>query len=383
MLRTALRFLADKGYETEVAWYEPYSISPRLSVPLHRIGTRSVASEERPLPGALAGHAIGAFLPELEVTHYRASAPWRELILRSDLRLVVSGTAMAARAFADVGVPYLAWLASDWQGDRRERARAFPWLRRLVDATVVRPLARRLEPRLLRAGMIVALSGPTRRALDAVAGRPVVHAVMPQPIELDKLYPEPAAIVRGRVGFVGRFDDPRKNLTLFLDALALARERNPTLTAEIIGRAPLGGHLEAVEKRGLRGAVRFAGELPRAEYEARVRTLDILCLTSHQEGLGIAALEAMACGTPVVATRCGGPEEFVEDGENGYLVAFSAEEIADRLERVFGNRDLRSRLAGAARRAVEPRHSWARVREVFEDELGHFLARKPGRGGAS
>jgi glycosyltransferase involved in cell wall biosynthesis len=366
MLRTAMRFLAEKGYEIEVAWYEPYSISPELSVPLQRIGTKSVASDERPLAGALAGHAIGAFLPELEVTHYRATALWRELIRRSELHFVVSGTAIAARAFAEAGVPYLAWLASDWEGDRKDRARAFPWHRRLVDAAVVRPLARSLEPRLLRAGTIVALSEPTRRTLDAVAGRPVVRAVMPQPIDLDRFFVEPASVVPGRIGFVGRFDDPRKNFALFLDALALARERSRTITAEIIGRAPLDGHHDAVEKRGLRGAVHFAGELPRPQYEARMRTLDVLCLTSHQEGLGIAALEAMACGAPVVATRCGGPEEFVEEGENGFLTGFSAVEIARGLERIVEGRTLRSRLSVAARTTVEQRYSWATLRPTFD-----------------
>ncbi len=223
MLRVVLRLLAERGVESEVAWYEPWSLSPELSVPLFRLGTRRVGAERREVEGAAAGHAIGAWLPELEVTHYRATPPWRELIARADLHLVVSGTAMAGRAFADTGTPFLAWLASDWHGDRKDRVRAFPWHRRLLDRALVGPLARRLEPRILRSGRILALSEPTRRALDAVAGRPVVRAVMPQPIDLDLFRPDPAAVVPGRIGFVGRFDDPRKNLPLFLDALAAAR----------------------------------------------------------------------------------------------------------------------------------------------------------------
>ena len=53
-------------------------------------------------------------------------------------------------------------------------------------------------------------------------------------------------------------------------------------------------------------------------------------IPSHQEGLCIAALEAMACGCPVVSTRCGGPEEFVVEGRTGYLVPASPEAMADR-----------------------------------------------------
>jgi len=373
MLRVALALLAERGIATDVAWYEPWSLTPELSVPLFRLGTRRVGSERREVPGAAQGHAIGAWLPELEVTHYRPTVPWRKLIACADLHLVVSGTAMAGRAFADTGTPFLAWIASDWHGDRKDRVRGFPWPRRMLDRFVVRPLATRLERRILRQGQILALSEPTRRALDAAAGRPVVSAVLPQPIDLETFRPDPTTVVPGRIGFVGRFDDPRKNLALFLDALALARRSDDSLAAEIVGREPEGGHLEAVERRGLGSAVTFAGELTGADYARRLRTLDLLCLTSHQEGLGIAALEAMASGCPVVATRCGGPEEFVADGENGYLTGFSAEEIAARLVALAGNRARRAGCSAAARRTVERGYAWPRVREIFGRSLDELM----------
>jgi len=217
-----------------------------------------------------------------------------------------------------------------------------------------------------------ALSEPTRRALDGVAGGPVVRAVMPHPIDLELFRPDPSAVVPGRVGFAGRFDDPRKNLELFLDAIALARRGTPSLTAEVIGRAPESGHLEAVARRGLEGVLTFAGELDSAEYAERLRTLDFFCLTSHQEGLGIAALEAMASGCPVVATRCGGPEEFVRDDASGFLTDFSVSAIAARLAELSGDRHLRGRLGQGSRALVEERYSWPRVRDIFSRELEGF-----------
>ncbi|MCB1009306.1 MAG: glycosyltransferase family 4 protein [Acidobacteria bacterium] len=368
MLRVVLRLLAERGIESEVAWYEPWSLTPGLSVPFFRLGIGEIRAERREVEGAAAGHAIGAWLPELEVTHYRATEPWRGLIARADLHLVVSGTAMAARAFADTRTPFLAWLASDWHGDRKDRVRDFPRARRLLDRALVRLLARRLEPRLLASGKILALSEPTRRALDAVARRSVVSAVMPQPIDLDVIQPDSAAVVAGRVGFIGRFDDPRKNLTLFLDALALARSGHssgPALTAEVIGGAPAGGHLEAVDRRGLQGAVEFVPYLSPGLLAERLKSLDLVALTSHQEGLGIAALEAMASGCPLVSTRCGGPEEYVREGENGYLTGFAMEEISMRLGAIASNRKLRALLSSGARATIEARYSWAAVREIF------------------
>ncbi|MBZ0090352.1 MAG: glycosyltransferase family 4 protein [Thermoanaerobaculia bacterium] len=376
MLRVVLRLLAERGIESDVAWYEPWSLTPRLSVPLHRLGTRRVGAERRKVVGAAAGHAIGAWLPELEVTHYRATPPWRELIARADLHLVVSGTAMAARAFADTGTPFLAWLASDWDGDRRDRVREFPWHRRLLDRALVRPLARRLEPRLLGSGQILALSEPTRRALDTVAGRSVVRAVMPHPIDLDLFRPDPGAVVPGLVGFVGRFDDPRKNLPLFLDALARTRMDGTELRAEIIGGEPSGGHVEAVDARGLRDAVEFVPCLDRERLAERLRRLDQVAVTSHQEGLGIAALEAMASGCPIVSTRCGGPEEYVEAGRSGYLTDFDGAEIARRMREIALDRNERERLATGARATIVARYSWPVVRDIFGAALSDFESAK-------
>lgn len=374
MLRVVLRLLAERGIESEVAWYEPWSLTPHLSVPLPRLATRRVGVERREVAGAAAGHAIGAWLPELEVTHYRATPPWRELIAKADLHLVVSGTAMAGRAFADTGTPFLAWLASDWHGDRKDRVRAFPWHRRLLDRLLVRPLARRLEPRLLGSGHVLALSQPTRRALDGVAGGPVVRAVMPHPIDLELFRPDPSAVVPGLVGFVGRFDDPRKNLPLFLDALAAARAAGADLRAEIIGGEPAGGHLEAVEGRGLTRAIAFVPYLGVRELAARLRRLDFVVMTSHQEGLGIAALEAMASGCPLLSTASGGPEEYVETGLSGALTGFDAAEIAGWMARIRVDRAERERLAGGARATVAARYSWSAVREIFDASLAELAA---------
>lgn len=374
MLRVVLRLLAERGIEAEVAWYEPWSLTPGLSVPLFRLGTRRVGAERREVEGAAAGHAIGAWLPELEVTHYRATAPWRELIARADLHLVVSGTAMAARAFADTGIPFLAWLASDWHGDREVRVRQFPAPRRLLDATVVRPLAQRLERRILSRGRILALSSVTRRALDAVAGRPVVQAVVPYPIDLTRFFPDDDSVVPGRIGFVGRFDDPRKDFGLFLDAVAAALSREFALEVLLIGMPPGPDHLEEVKRRGLAGCVRFAGHLGPSDYAESLRTLDLLAVTSHQEGLGISALEAMASGCPVVSTRCGGPEEFVEEGVTGFLTGSSASEIADRWERISRDRALRSSLGARARAAVCSDYEPARTRAALGREIDAWSA---------
>src|SRR5689334_4076355 len=130
MLRFALRVLRGSGWNPTLAYYEPYSQSPALSVPLFALGRRAPGSRrEEGIDGTIA-HAIGAWLPELEFTHYWPTRRWRELMAGFDAQMVVSGTALAGVPFARTDRPFVAWLATDFDGDRERRVASFPLARR-------------------------------------------------------------------------------------------------------------------------------------------------------------------------------------------------------------------------------------------------------------
>lgn len=76
-----------------------------------------------------------------------------------------------------------------------------------------------------------------------------------------------------------------------------------------------------------------------------LQTFDVFVIPSHQEGLCISALEAMACGVPVVSTYCGGPEEFVIPGRTGTLVRSTPEDLAYAIYNICKNRDTRRKLS--------------------------------------
>ena len=370
--RVALQLLAEHGYESTIAWYEPYSWRPRLSVPSYRLGTRRIGGELREVAGARAGHALGAWLPELEFTHYWPTRLWRELIAAHDLHLVVSGTCLAGLAFARSGTPFLAWVASDWHGDRKDRVAGFSPARRVLDRLLTRPVVRRLEPQILHRGRILALSEPTHRALDRAAGSAVVHSVLPYPIDSERFQPDPEAVVPGRIGFVGRYDDPRKNLPMFLAALQEARRDLESVHAVVVGGGePAASLLEEVRSRGLASAIEFCGHVAPSRYADLLSTFDVLAVTSHQEGLGIAYLEAMACGCPIVSTRCGGPEEYLSPGVNGYFADTSGE-LSRQLVAIVHDREARRRLGESAHLTVASTYAWSPVREIFARELAAF-----------
>ena len=123
----------------------------------------------------------------------------------------------------------------------------------------------------------------------------------------------------------------------------------------MLGDGPERVRLEARrDELGLGDRVRFLGAGTRDDVVRLFRAADVALLTSAWENLPHTVLEALAAGTPVVATAVGGVPEVVREGENGLLVAAGdVEAIAGALARLLGDDALRERLAAGAAPSVE------------------------------
>jgi glycosyltransferase involved in cell wall biosynthesis len=154
-----------------------------------------------------------------------------------------------------------------------------------------------------------------------------------------------------------------KGLVHLIRALAVLREEFPGLRLEIAGSGTERGILEEEARSlGLAGRVDFLGW--RQDIARVMGRWDVFVMPSLAEGLGIAALEAMAAGLPVVASAVGGLREVVEDGRTGWLVPPSdPAALAERL-RILLIDHRRRRAMGAA--------GLARVREHFS--MGRMIA---------
>lgn len=355
----AVETLRGMGFEPVIAYYEPYSQSPQLSVPTLALGRRR--------PGTVAGepmfgcetHAMGAWLPEFEFTTYGLTPQWRKLIDSCAHHIAVSGNVLAARPLVLAGKKPLAWIATDWHGDRVNRVQTFSPLRRVFDRAFVDPLTSRVERVLLRAVHPLALSRHTAKQLESVSGEPV-SSICPTPIDTDVFVPDPSAVEPGHIVFSGRLDDPRKNVGLFVDAVVALYRRGLSVRATLMGGGTKEKLLEGLTDEG---EISLFTVITFAEKQDLVRILqsaDVFAVPSHQEGLCISALEAMACGAPVVSTRCGGPEEFVIPGETGDLVGFESNEIADAIERIVRDR---------MQRDAQSHRSISLVRERYSNEF--------------
>jgi glycosyltransferase involved in cell wall biosynthesis len=364
MVQVAIGWLLQAGYQPIIAYYEPYSRSPELSVPSFAMLRRS--------PGMRVGHAygcethaIGAWLPELEFTNYAATKQWKRLIDSCCAHLSISGNILAATPYYQTGVPFLAWVAAGWHDDRKDREYALA--RKLLDRAIITPNVRWLEPSILRSGKILALSQYTKRVLDEIAGKPVVSNVLSMPVDADFWTPGTENRVEGRVGFCARLSDPRKNIDLLLAALARASRSMTDISAVLIGGEADNRISARLVQLGIADRVKFIPHAGGNELRDHLRSLDLFVVPSHQEGLCIAALEAMACGCPVVSTRCGGPEEFVLEGETGSLVGFDPDEMATAMLKILGDRQLHARLTRGARDRVLRHYTTSRAEFVFWD----------------
>ena len=136
----------------------------------------------------------------------------------------------------------------------------------------------------------------------------------------------------------------------------------------IAGDGPLRGRVP-----GTRGFV------PNDELQDLYARAAVVACPSHREGFGVACLEAMSHGRPVVATGVGGLRDLVVDGETGILVpAGNAAALRAALERLLASRELRRRLGAAGRQRAQERFSWATVTsatlEAYADATGTMVA---------
>ena len=287
----------------------------------------------------------------------------REIVRAARSADVVYATTMIRRAALGSLVtrrPLLVKLVADEAYERERRAARFDGtladFQRVRGGARVRFLRATRTAALRRARTIVVPSAYLRQIAVGWGIRPERLLVVPNPAPaLDGLVTRDEA--RRRLGVTGFAVGAAGRLTAqkaLGDALA-AVARIPDVELLVLGDGPERTTLErrAVEL-GVDERVRFLGTGTRADVFTLFRAVDLALLTSAWENLPHTVLEALAVGTPVVATAVGGVPEVVHDGENGLLVpAGDIDAIAGAIERVRHEPGLRETLAAVAAASVE------------------------------
>lgn len=190
-----------------------------------------------------------------------------------------------------------------------------------------------------RANQVVAVSHPLKETILA-SGIQVSIEVIGNSVDCTVFHPTPVRPSTNylRVAFVGRMAKT-KGIDILLHAVkaATARLKQP-LRLSLIGDGPdLSAFQQLCQDMGLGDICLFLGSRPREEVAKILRESHFLILPSLEESFGIVLIEAMACGKPVIATRCGGPESFVTP-ETGLIVPpGDVEALAAALETMTDN----------------------------------------------
>ena len=163
-----------------------------------------------------------------------------------------------------------------------------------------------------------------------------------------------------------------KRTDLAFEAIRIAQRSLPGLRVLAFGAEPLRREVMCPEN------LEFALRPSQGDLAALYSRCDVWLLPSDSEGFGLPGLEAAACRCPVVATRCGGPEDFVHDGRSGHLVPCGdAESMAKRLLDVLSCSAGEWRRMSDASYAVARRFSWPQSARRLERALLEHLGRAP------
>ncbi|MGW3205361.1 glycosyltransferase family 4 protein [Streptomyces sp. NPDC001135] len=202
--------------------------------------------------------------------------------------------------------------------------------------------------------------------------------------DTDLFAPNPAVPeVPGRIVTTSSADVPLKGLVFLVEALAKVRTEHPAAHLVVVGKRPAEGPVAAaVERYGLEDAVEFVKGISDAELVDLIRSAEVACVPSLYEGFSLPAAEAMATGTPLLATTGGAiPEVAGRDGETCLAVPpGDAGALAAGLGRLLGDRELRARLGAAGRARVLRHFTWARAAEGTVAHYREAVARAAGPG---
>ncbi len=189
------------------------------------------------------------------------------------------------------------------------------------------------------------------------------------------------------VFYVGRFD-PRKGIETLVRAVSQSQMAKTGHVRLIIGGGSRPGHSDGDERERIKGIVAdlglssittFPGRIDDLDLPAYYAAADVCVVPSHYEPFGLVAIEAMASGTPVIASDVGGLQFTVDSEKTGLLAPpLDHPAFAVAIDRILENPAWRDELGMAARRRVETSFSWQGVAHqldaLYDEVLAHHLS---------
>ncbi|MER5343274.1 glycosyltransferase family 4 protein [Streptomyces mirabilis] len=287
---------------------------------------------------------------------------------RGDFDVVHDNQTLGYGLLGDVGAPLVTTIHHPITVDRQLELDAAEGRRRRASVRRWYAFTRMQKRVARRLPSVLTVSGSSQQEIVDHLGvaRDRVHVVHIG-ADTDLFSPDPSVPqVPGRIVTTSSADVPLKGLIHLVEALAKVRTEHPGAHLVVVGkRAEDGPVAQAIERYGLERAVEFVKGISDAELVDLVRSAEVACVPSLYEGFSLPAAEAMATGTPLVATTGGAiPEVAGPDGETCLAVPpGDSGALAAALSRVLSDPELGARLGTAGRARVLDRFTWARAAE--------------------
>jgi len=347
--------------------FSPFFLTP--SVSLHHTLRRNLHLNFPPLTHrqdfqGYPCYQMGASFPEFESRAHRFDQRSLDRILDSCAScFAISGNNHAARPFLDTGRPYSVWTATTFWEDCEHRIEQTHFSPRKLLDLLSKPMCGTLEHRVFkRSNKIAVISTYTRDhvlrldpqwATKVQVIHPPVDCAIYQPLLKER---QPTIL------FVGRLSDPRKNLSLLLTAFSRCAREVPDLQLELMGSAEPATP-QMLSNHPYAHRIHWKGPATEADKIHAIQRSLVLVIPSFQEGFAIVGAEALACGTPVVSTRCGGTTDHVLHEQTGLLVEdFDPQSLADAILRLIHDPLLYAKLSRQARDFAEKHLSLQAIR---------------------
>lgn len=264
----------------------------------------------------------GSHLAEIEPLRYMSRRRLTQFVNQHDLALLVAGTPAWANVIHGVEVPTLMQTATTtaWERASRDRLGSAPSraYRKSMTSLVARldvvGVRRPDHVLVINAGMVEWC----RKARDYDHG----VSLVPPGVDTNRLKPTEGWRAVGPIVSVGRLGEPRKGWMRLIESYGILTSQWPSAPdLLLVGNGRLEAVVEArIDELGIRSRVSVLCDVTDDDLARRLPLCSVFVQASFEEGLGLAALEGMACGLPVVSTRTMGSEEYVVDGGTGYMV---------------------------------------------------------------
>lgn len=220
------------------------------------------------------------------------------------------------------------------------------------------------------ADMVLPVSRDLQNAIERYGLR-ARFKVIPNVADTSLFFPSPRARDRSevkRIVFVGQLVQ-NKGIDYLLKAISQLRDKRKDWHLDIVGDGEKRIEYEHLTARlGLGDMVTFRGARSKREVAQFMQQADLFVLPSLAETFSVPAVEALACGIPVLSTRCGGPEEFIVADVGSLVPCGDANELLRGLDQMLDNLHLysRQRISTFARERFSPNSVGAQLHAVYE-----------------